>query len=43
MQFLSDIGTLLGTCCSKEGIIVDLEKLRAIMEWVDPRNVDEVI
>lgn len=27
---------------SKEGITVDLEKTRAIMEWVDPKNVDKM-
>jgi len=27
---------------SEEGIVVDLEKIRAIMEWVAPKNVDEV-
>ena len=27
---------------SKEGIAVDPEKIRAIMEWLDPKNVDEV-
>ena len=32
----------MGNVVSKEGIAVDLEKIRAIMEWVAPRNVDEV-
>lgn len=32
----------LGHVVSKEGITVDLEKIRAIMEWATPRNVDEV-
>ena len=32
----------MGHVVSKEGIAVDLEKTRAIMEWVAPRNVDEV-
>jgi len=27
---------------SKEGITVDLENIRAIMEWENPKNVDEV-
>jgi len=27
---------------SKEGIIVNPEKIKVTMEWVDPRNVDEV-
>eukprot|EP00253_Pinus_taeda_P024320 PITA_24320 len=27
---------------TRKGIIVDLGKIRAIMEWADPRNVDEV-
>ena len=27
---------------SKEGIEVDLEKIRAIMEWATPRKMDEV-
>ena len=27
---------------SKEGIAMDLEKIRSIMEWETPRNVDEV-
>jgi len=34
---------ILGTCCFKEGITVDLKKIRAIMEWETPNNVDEVI
>eukprot|EP00253_Pinus_taeda_P003044 PITA_03044 len=32
----------LGHVVSKEGIIMDPEKIRAIMEWETPRNVDEV-
>ena len=32
----------LGHVISKEGIVVDLEKIRAIMEWVAPKSVDEV-
>jgi len=28
---------------SKEGITMDPEKIRTIMEWIAPRNVDEVI
>eukprot|EP00253_Pinus_taeda_P033350 PITA_33350 len=32
----------LGHVVSKEGITVDLEKIRAIMEWAAPKNVDEV-
>eukprot|EP00253_Pinus_taeda_P035497 PITA_35497 len=31
----------LGHVVSKEGIVVDPEKIRVIMEWVAPRNVDE--
>ena len=27
---------------SKEGIVVDLEKIKAIMRWPTPRNVLEV-
>ena len=27
---------------SKEGIVVDLVKIRTIMEWAAPKNVDEV-
>jgi len=27
---------------SKEGIIVDIEKIKTIMEWAPPKNVDEV-
>ena len=33
----------LGHVVSKEGFAVDQEKIRAIMEWVAPKNVDEVI
>jgi len=33
----------MGHVVSKEGIVVDLEKIRAITEWVAPTNVDEVI
>jgi len=32
----------LGHVVSKEGIAVDLEKIRAIMEWEAPRKMDEV-
>jgi len=32
----------LGHVVSKEGITVDLGKIKAIMEWETPRNVDEV-
>jgi len=32
----------LGHVVSKEGIVVDLEKIRDIMEWAAPMNVDEV-
>jgi len=32
----------LGHVVSKDGIAVDPEKVRSIMEWVVPRNVDEV-
>jgi len=32
----------LGHVISKEGIAVDPERIRAIMEWVDLKNVDEV-
>jgi len=42
MQFISEKVDYLGHVASKEGIVVDPEKVRAIMEWVDPRNVDEV-
>eukprot|EP00253_Pinus_taeda_P035159 PITA_35159 len=30
-----------GQVVSKEGIALDLEKIRVIMEWVAPKNVDE--
>ena len=32
----------LGHVFSKEGIVLDVEKIRDIMEWEAPRNVDEV-
>lgn len=32
----------LGHAFSKEDIVVDLEKIRAIMEWEAPKNVDRV-
>ena len=32
----------LGHVVSKEGIAVDPKKIRAIMEWLDTRNMDEV-
>ena len=32
----------LGHVASKDGIIVDPKKVRVIMEWAAPRNVDEV-
>ena len=31
----------MGRVISKEKILVDIEKIRAIMEWVAPKNVDE--
>eukprot|EP00253_Pinus_taeda_P030645 PITA_30645 len=31
----------LGHVVSKEGIAIDLEKIRAIMEWVAPKSVDK--
>jgi len=42
MQFILDKGTLLGTCGFQGSITMDLVKIRAIMEWETPRNVDEV-
>ncbi len=32
----------LGNVVSKEGIAIDPEKIRAIVEWVAPKSVDEV-
>lgn len=32
----------LGHVVSKQGITVDLKKIKATMEWPIPRNVDEV-
>ena len=32
----------LGHVFSKEGIVVDLEKIRTIMEWVAHKKIDEV-
>jgi len=32
----------LGHVVSKEGIAVDPKKIRVVMEWAAPRNVDEV-
>jgi len=32
----------LGHLVSKEGVVVDLEKIRAIMDWEAYKNVDEV-
>jgi len=32
----------LGHVVSKEGISVDPENIRVIMEWATPRNMDEV-
>ena len=32
----------LGHVVSKDGIVVDREKVRANMEWATPRNMDEV-
>eukprot|EP00253_Pinus_taeda_P003722 PITA_03722 len=43
--FIDDILTevhYVGHIVSKEGIAVDPEKIRAIMEWATPKNVDEV-
>lgn len=42
MQFISEKVTLLGTFFSKEGVIVDPEKIKTIMEWETPKNVEEV-
>ena len=33
----------LGHVVSTEGIAIDLDEIRAIMEWVPPKSVDEVI
>ena len=33
----------MGHVVSKEGIAVDSEKIRSIMEWVAPKNMDEAI
>ena len=33
----------LGHIISEEGVIVDHEKIRAIMEWTTPKNVSKVI
>jgi hypothetical protein len=32
----------LGNIISKEGIVVDLEKIKSLKEWPTPRNVTEV-
>lgn len=32
----------MGHVVSKEGIVVDPEKIRVIMEWAAPSNLDEV-
>ena len=32
----------LGHVVSKDGIPIDSEKIRVVMEWVAPKNVDEV-
>lgn len=32
----------MGHVVSTEGMVVDMEKIRAIMEWATPKNVDEV-
>jgi len=32
----------LGPVVSKHGITIDLEKIRAIMEWETPKNLEEV-
>ena len=32
----------LGHVVSRKGIVVDPKKIRVIMEWVAPKNVDEV-
>ena len=32
----------MGHIVSKEGIVVDPKKIRVIMEWETPRNVDEI-
>jgi len=42
MQFLLDIGTLLGHVVSKEGITVNLKNIRTIMEWEAPMSVDDI-
>eukprot|EP00253_Pinus_taeda_P020807 PITA_20807 len=43
--FIDDILTkahYLGNVVSKDGIALDPEKIRVIMEWETPKNVDEV-
>ena len=32
----------MGHVVSKEGIVVDPQKIRDILEWEDPKSVDEV-
>jgi hypothetical protein len=42
MLFLSIEDSLLRACHLREGIVMDLEKVEAIMEWPAPTNVPEV-
>eukprot|EP00253_Pinus_taeda_P018954 PITA_18954 len=41
-NFFQTLVHYLGHVVSKEGFAVDPEKIRAIMEWVAPKSVDEV-
>lgn len=42
MQFLLVSDSLIRTGCFQGGDIMNMKKIKAIMEWPTPRNVDEV-
>lgn len=42
MNFIKRKYNNLGHVISKEGIAVDLEKVKVILEWIVPKDIDEI-
>jgi len=42
VHFLSVSDSLLGAYHFQGGIVVDPENIKAIMEWLAPRNLDKI-
>ena len=41
-QFMTSTITFLGYVVSSKGVSMDLEKVKAILEWPEPKNLQEV-